>query len=53
MAVCSDQLDPRQVTAPDIAQRLQSLSLGKLGYYNEATHQGLFALPGYFRDLLL
>ena len=52
MAVCSDQLDPRQIAAPEAKQRLQSLGLGKLGYYNEATHQGLFALPGYFRDLL-
>jgi len=52
MAVCSDQLDPRQIGAAEAGRRLQSLKLGKLGYYNEATHQGLFALPGYFGDLL-
>lgn len=52
MAVCSEQLDPRQLPIAEANQRLQSLALGKLGYYNEATHQGLFALPGYFRDLL-
>ncbi len=52
MAVCSDHLDPRLITMTEAQQRLQTLGLGKLGYYNEATHQGLFALPGYFRDLL-
>ncbi len=52
MAVCSDQLDPRQLPLAETSQRLQSLNLGTLGYYNEATHLGLFGLPGYFRDLL-
>lgn len=52
MAVCSDRLDPRQIAVAEVRQRLQSLKLGKLNYYNEATHQGLFALPGYFGDLL-
>ena len=52
MAVCSDQLDPRQLPFAETGQRLQALKLGKLGYYNESTHQGLFGLPGYFRDLL-
>ena len=52
MAVCSDQLDPRLLPESEIASRLRALQLQRLSYYNEATHQGLFALPGYFRDLL-
>ena len=52
LAVCSDQLDPRQIAPAEAAKRMQSLKLGRLNYYNEATHQGLFALPGYFKDLL-
>lgn len=52
LTVCSDTLDPRTVSTLEVTQRLQTLKLGKLNYYNEDTHQGLFALPGYFKDLL-
>lgn len=52
MAVCSDQLDPRRLSESEVSRQLQTLKLDQLSYYNEATHQGLFALPGYFRDLL-
>lgn len=52
MAVCSDQLDPRQQSDTEVARRLKALELDQLGYYNEATHRGLFALPGFFRNLL-
>ena len=51
-ALCSDELDPSQTSAKEIAQRIELHELVKLNYYNDATHHGLFALPGYFRDLL-
>ena len=51
-SMCSDSLNPAQFTEKDIAERIKLHQLVKLNYYNEATHHGLFALPGYFRDLL-
>jgi spermidine synthase len=51
-ALCSNELDPTQASVKEIAQRIELHELVKLNYYNEATHHGLFALPGYFRDLL-
>ena len=51
-AVCSNDLDPRTVDANQIAGVITSAGLTDLNYYNPATHQGLFALPGYFRKLI-
>ncbi|MEY3570679.1 MAG: hypothetical protein RIQ85_799, partial [Pseudomonadota bacterium] len=51
-ALCSDELDPSQPSSKEIAHRIELHQLVKLNYYNEATHHGLLALPGYFRDLL-
>ena len=42
-------------TVVDAIEKMSVLELHelvKLNYYNEATHHGLLALPGYFRDLL-
>lgn len=51
-AVCSESLDPRTADANQIAGVITSAGLTDLNYYNPATHQGLFALPGYFRKLI-
>jgi spermidine synthase len=51
-AVCSESLDPRAADAHQIAGVITSAGLTDLNYYNPATHQGLFALPGYFRKLI-
>ena len=51
-ALCSDELDPSQPSSKEIEDRIKLHELVKLNYYNEATHHGLLALPGYFRDLL-
>ena len=51
-AVCSESLDPRKADATQIAGIITSAGLTDLNYYNPWTHQGLFALPGYFQKLL-
>jgi spermidine synthase len=51
-AVCSNDLDPRKADTTQIAGVITSAKLTDLNYYNPATHQGLFALPGYFQKLL-
>ena len=51
-AVCSESLDPRHADAAQIDSIISSTGLTDLSYYNPATHQGLFALPGYFQKLL-
>lgn len=51
-AVCSNDLDPRTADATQIAGVITSAGLTDLNYYNPSTHQGLFALPGYFQKLL-
>lgn len=52
LAVASDRLDPVQLTEKQVAERLQQRKVQDLQYYNAQTHGGLFALPGYYRDLL-
>lgn len=52
LAVASDSLDPAQLTVQKVAERIRQRKVQDLQYYNEQTHGGLFALPGYYRDLL-
>ncbi len=55
LAVCgdgSDGRDPRRVAASAVADTLAANGITDLRYYNAATHQALFALPGYFDQLL-
>lgn len=52
LAVASDSLDPTALTAQQAAERLQQRRVGDLQYYNAQVHGALFALPGYYRDLL-
>ena len=53
MAVCSDKLDPKAFTADEIDRRIEARKLGDLKYYNGETHEGVFALPNFVRDLVI
>jgi spermidine synthase len=52
MAVCSDKLDPKAFTADEIDRRIEQRKLQDLRYYNGETHEGVFALPNFVRDLV-
>jgi len=52
LAVCSDKLDPKSFTADEIDRRIEQRRLQDLRYYNGETHEGVFALPNYVRDLV-
>lgn len=52
MAVCSDKLDPKSFTADEIDRRIEQRKLQQLRFYNGETHEGVFALPNYLRDLI-
>lgn len=52
MAVCSDKLDPKAFTADEIDRRIEQRKMTDLGYYNGETHEGVFALPNFVRDLV-
>ncbi|HLS85623.1 MAG TPA: polyamine aminopropyltransferase [Burkholderiales bacterium] len=52
MAVCSDKLDPKAFTADEIDRRIDQRGLPDLKFYNGETHEGVFALPNYIRDLV-
>lgn len=52
MAVCSDKLDPKSFTADEIDRRIEARGLQELRFYNGETHEGVFALPNYVRDLV-
>jgi spermidine synthase len=53
MAVCSDKLDPKSFTADEIDRRIEARKLTDLKYYNGETHEGVFALPNFVRDLVV
>jgi len=52
MVVCSDKLDPKSFTADEIDRRIEQRKLQELRFYNGETHEGVFALPNYVRDLV-
>jgi spermidine synthase len=52
MAVCSDKLDPKAFTADEIDRRIETRKLQDLRFYNGETHEGVFALPNFVRDLV-
>jgi spermidine synthase len=52
MAVCSDKLDPKSFTADEIDRRIEQRKLQELRFYNGETHEGVFALPNYVRELV-
>ena len=53
MAVCSDSLQPTAVSAAQIEERLATRGVTDLQYYNADIHGALFALPNYYRKLVL
>ncbi len=53
MVVCSDKLDPKAFTADEIDRRIEQRRLPALQYYNGETHEGVFALPNFVRDLVM
>lgn len=53
MAVCSDSLQPTAVSAAQIDERLAARGVTDLQYYNADIHGALFALPNYYRKLVL
>ncbi|MGH8674540.1 MAG: polyamine aminopropyltransferase [Burkholderiales bacterium] len=52
MAVCSDKLDPKALTADEVDRRIEARRLQDLRFYNGETHEGVFALPNFIRDLV-
>ena len=52
MAVCSDKLDPKALTADEVDRRIEARRLQDLKFYNGETHEGVFALPNFIRDLV-
>ena len=52
MAVCSDKLDPKSITADEIDRRIEQRKLNDLRFYNGETHEGVFALPNFIRELV-
>src|SRR5690348_7419149 len=53
MAVCSDKLDPKAFTADEIDRRIDARKLQDLRFYNGETHEGVFALPNFVRELVI
>lgn len=53
LAVVSDTLDPTALSAADVTERLAQRQIGGLQYYNADVHGALFALPTYYRQLML
>ena len=51
LACCSDSLDPSALGPAEIEQRIAARRLSQLQYYNGATHQAVFALPNFVREL--
>ncbi len=52
LAIVSDQLQPKALTADEVEQRLHTRDLRDLQYYNAEVHGALFALPNYYRNLV-
>ncbi|HEX4798405.1 MAG TPA: polyamine aminopropyltransferase [Burkholderiales bacterium] len=51
MCACSDSTDVTSVGAMEIDARVSARGVTHLQYYNGATHQALFALPNFVREL--
>src|SRR5258706_373557 len=52
MAGCSDKPHPKALTADEVDRRIDARKLQDLRYYNGETHEGVFALPNFVRDLV-
>ncbi|PWB40372.1 MAG: polyamine aminopropyltransferase [Rhodocyclales bacterium] len=51
-AVASDTLWPAALPPLEVRQRLDERGISGLRYYNAEIHGALFALPGFYRDLV-
>jgi spermidine synthase len=51
MCACSDATDVAAVGAAEIDTRITLRGLTHLQYYNGPTHQALFAMPNFVRDI--
>jgi spermidine synthase len=51
-ACASDQLDPRALSPQDVDRIVAQRKLSHLQYYNGETHQAVFAVPNYVRELV-
>jgi hypothetical protein len=51
MCACSDSIDVVAPNAGEIDIRIANRGLSCLQYYNGGTHQALFALPNFVREL--
>lgn len=52
LAVASDTIDPRNVSAETIAQRMIERRIDDLRFYHPAMHAALFTLPRFVQDLV-
>ena len=52
MATASDKTDPLVFNSENVEGRIKARKLSHLQYYNGDTHQGVFGLPNYVRDIL-
>ncbi|NLV27496.1 MAG: polyamine aminopropyltransferase [Methanomicrobiales archaeon] len=52
MACASDLTDPRKITSAEVDERIRQRKISDLQYYNGATHEAVFALPGYIKKNL-
>ncbi len=52
MATASDKTDPLAFNSENVEGRIKARKLSHLQYYNGDTHQGVFGLPNYVRDIL-
>ncbi|MGH8752028.1 MAG: polyamine aminopropyltransferase [Burkholderiales bacterium] len=52
MACASDSLDPTALAPEEIERVLKERKVGNLRYYNGHTHQAVFALPNFVREIV-
>lgn len=52
-AVASDSLEPAALASTDVAARLRQRGILDLQYYNPEVHGALFALPNFYRRLVV
>lgn len=52
LALASNFIDAAAVSTTEIKKRLHERGISGLNYYNDATHQALFALPEFLRSAL-
>lgn len=51
LATASNETDVKHIAPDLITDRLACAQITDLKYYNSATHAGLFALPGFFKNM--